>query len=125
MHNKEVKETLMLKRTLTIFITVFAIVGSFGCKSTSNDRSAGEVIDDAVIVSTIKAKLLSDSEVSGLDIDVDSEKGEVVLTGTVNTEAESTKAADIARQVNGVVSVKNSLVVKPSQNDGKGNSYGK
>ena len=66
----------MLKRTLTIFITVLVIVGSFGCKSPSNDRSAGEVIDDAMIVSTIKTKLLADSEVSGLDIDVDSNKGE-------------------------------------------------
>ena len=115
----------MLKRTLTIFLTVLVIVASFGCERASNDRSAGEVIDDTVIVSTIKTKMLADSEVSGLDIDVDSNKGEVVLSGTVNTEAESAKAADIARQVKGVVSVKNNLAVKPSQKDAQDNNYGK
>ena len=115
----------MLKRTLTIFITALAILGSLSCNRGSNDRSAGEVIDDTVIVSTIKTKLLADSDVSGFDIDVDSNKGKVSLSGTVNTETESAKAADIARKVNGVVSVKNNLVVNPSQNDANDINNGK
>jgi hyperosmotically inducible protein len=49
-----------------------------------------------VIVSTIKTKLLVDSDVSGFDIDVDSYKGDVSLSGTVNTETESAKGTDIA-----------------------------
>jgi hyperosmotically inducible protein len=115
----------MLKKTLTIFITVLVIMESSGCNRASNHRSRGKVIYDTVIVSTIKIKLLADSDVSGFDIDVDSNKGNVSLSGTVNTETESAKGTDIARDVKGVVSVKGNLAVNPSQNDTEDINNGK
>lgn len=75
------------------------------------DRTAGEVLDDAVITTTVKAELLADSDVSGLDIDVDTNEGVVTLSGTVNSEMESVEAEAIAKSVDGVVSVTNNLVV--------------
>jgi hyperosmotically inducible protein len=75
------------------------------------DRTVGEVLDDTVITSAIKAELLADSDVSGLDIDVDTMEGNVTLSGTVESEMESVEAEAIAKSVDGVVSVTNNLVV--------------
>lgn len=101
----------MISRNLKVLITVLVLIGAFGCTDRQNDRSTGEVIDDAVITSTIKTELLADSDVSGFDIDVDTSKGVVTLNGAVNSELESRKAEEIARRANGVVSVKNNLIV--------------
>lgn len=81
------------------------------------DRTAGEVFDDTVITSAIKAKLLADSDVGGLDIDVDTMEGEVTLSGTVESEMESQKAEAIAKSVDGVVSVTNNLVVDETSDE--------
>jgi len=83
------------------------------------DRTAGEVLDDTVITSAIKAELLADSDVSGLDIDVDTMEGEVTLSGTVNSEMESVEAEAIAKSVDGVVSVTNNLVVDETPEEDK------
>jgi osmotically-inducible protein OsmY len=115
----------VLKRTLTVFITELVIMESSSCNRASNDRSRGKVIYDTVIVSTIKTKLLVDSDVSGFDTDVDSYKGDVSLSGTVNTETESAKGTDIARDVNSIISVKDNLAVNLSQNDAEDINNGK
>jgi osmotically-inducible protein OsmY len=73
--------------------------------------SAERVIDDASITASVKSKLLADAQVRGLAIDVDTERGEVTLTGTARTQAERAKAEAIARQVDGVRSVVNGIKV--------------
>ena len=83
-----------------------------GCGSTSDNRSTGQVIDDTAIHTKVKAALVNDPVVSGTAINVDVERGVVVLTGAVNGEVEKRKAEDIARGVNGVRSVENNLVVR-------------
>ncbi len=107
----------MLKRSLLTIFAMLFIAGVFACDSPQGKKNTGEVIDDAVITSTIKTKLLADSDVSGLDIDVDTNKGVVELHGAVSSETESRKAEDIARQVDGVVSVENDLVIDASRAD--------
>lgn len=101
----------MINRNLKLIITLIVVIGIAGCADRQNRRSTGEVIDDAVITSTVKTELLADPDVGGLDIDVDTSKGVVTLSGTVNSEMESQKAEGIARRVNGVVSVENNLIV--------------
>jgi osmotically-inducible protein OsmY len=86
-----------------------------GCGSTSDGRSTGQVIDDTAIHTKVKAALVNDPVVSGTAINVDVERGVVVLTGAVNGDVEKTKAEDIARGVNGVRSVENNLVVRQAQ----------
>jgi osmotically-inducible protein OsmY len=95
------------------------IAGLFvaGCGSTSDARSTGQVIDDTAIHTKVKAALVNDPVVSGTAINVDVERGVVVLTGAVNGDVEKTKAEDIARGVNGVRSVENNLIVRKALPD--------
>ncbi|WP_448872984.1 BON domain-containing protein [Desulfobulbus propionicus] len=80
--------------------------------TTPAGRSTGQVVDDASITAQVKADLLADKEVSGLAVSVKTFKGEVVLTGAVDSLAQSNKAAQIAGKVRGVTGVKNLLKIK-------------
>lgn len=83
-----------------------------GYIASQEDRSAGETIDDQAIVAKVKTTLLADSEVSGLDINVDSFKGVVTLKGVVETARERDKAISLARSVSGVRDVQSKLFIE-------------
>lgn len=104
----------MFRKSLIAVMGIFMLLAVYAC---DGDKTTGEVIDDTVITSTVKTKLLADSDVSGFDIDVDTDKGVVELNGVVRSEDESRKAESIAEEVNGVISVKNNLVVDSSGTD--------
>ena len=104
----------MFKKSLIAMMGIFMLIAAYAC---DGDKTTGEVIDDTVITSTVKTKLLADSSVSGFDIDVDTDEGIVELNGIVSTEAECQKAETIAEDVDGVVSVKNNLTVDSSAAD--------
>lgn len=74
-------------------------------------RSAGQAVDDATILTKIKAGLAADPDLSALKINVDSMKGAVRLSGEVKSMALRRKAEDIARKTDGVQSVDNRLVI--------------
>ena len=75
------------------------------------DTTVGQKVDDAWITTKVKADLAADSDTKALDINVDTKAGVVVLTGTVRSKAEKTKAEQDARSVKGVVAVENQLMV--------------
>ena len=68
---------------------------------------------DPALTAAVKAKLLADTTVSGLKIDVDSRDGVVTLTGKVKTQAEKDQALKLARETAGVKSVTDALTVAP------------
>lgn len=72
---------------------------------------AGQAIDDAAITTSIKGKYLADDTLKGLDISVETDHGVVMLTGSVQSEAAREHATQIAKGVDGVVSVNNELKV--------------
>jgi hyperosmotically inducible periplasmic protein len=74
-------------------------------------REAGNLLGDAGITTAVKTKLLADTDVSGLKIDVDTKDGVVALSGNVNTPAEKRRAIEIARETKGVKSVKDQLKI--------------
>lgn len=78
-----------------------------------NDRQDRNepITGDPGITSAVKAKLLADSTVSGLRIDVDTEDGVVTLTGDVKSKAEADRAVMLARNTDGVTRVVNHLKV--------------
>lgn len=76
-----------------------------------SSRSTGQAIDDAEITTKIKALYLNEPGLKSLKISVNTEKGEVTLTGKADTQANSNKATKIAESVNGVNSVKNQLFI--------------
>ena len=82
-------------------------------------KKAGETADkvgdaaaNAALTSVVKTKFLADTTVSGLNIDVDSNKGVVTLTGNVRSAAEKQRAVKIARETEGVKSVVDRLKIQ-------------
>ena len=80
------------------------------------DKTTGQVIDDSVIQTEVKAKVMADDFVAGgWDINLETRKGVVQLGGFVDDADEAAKAADIAATVDGVVKVDNQLHPKSGE----------
>jgi hyperosmotically inducible periplasmic protein len=77
--------------------------------SANTSRSASQTVDDATITSKVKAALVRDDLVKARNIDVDTSRGVVKLSGTVASDAEVRQALTLARQTNGVVEVQSNL----------------
>jgi osmotically-inducible protein OsmY len=88
-------------------LSLFAALA--GCASTPSSDSTGEYIDDATITTKVKAAFVKDDEVSALHIHVTTYKGVVQLSGFADNKDEIDRAVDLARNVNGVKSVKNDI----------------
>jgi hyperosmotically inducible protein len=73
---------------------------------------AGSVVDDTVITTKVKTALLADSDVKGLDVNVDTVKAIVTLNGAVNNQTQIDRAGKLATDVPGVKSVINNLTIK-------------
>ena len=74
-------------------------------------RDAGSMVGDAGITASIKTKMLADSTVGGLKINVDTTDGVVSLTGDVKSAVEKRRAVAIARETDGVKSVNDKLEI--------------
>jgi hyperosmotically inducible protein len=74
----------------------------------------GNLVGDAAITAAIKTKMLADTDVSGLKIDIDTTDGVVALKGNVSSALEKRKAVQIARDTDGVKSVKDELKIAKS-----------
>jgi osmotically-inducible protein OsmY len=87
--------------------------GSLAMPEGTRDAAAdaGEATSDAGITSAVKTKMLADTRVKGLDIDVDTEDGVVTLTGKVETAAQKSAALAIAKGTDNVKSVNDKLTV--------------
>ena len=66
------------------------------------ERSTGEVVDDALVTTKIKARFAADPQVSALAINVDTVKGVVTLTGVVDSESARQRAVQLAQETEGV-----------------------
>jgi osmotically-inducible protein OsmY len=75
-------------------------------------KDTGEAITDASITAAVKTKLLGDTKVGGLKIDVDTNNHIVTLTGPVHSAAERAEAIRLAKTTTGVKSVVSKLVVE-------------
>jgi osmotically-inducible protein OsmY len=75
---------------------------------------AGQAIADGTLTAKVKAALLADPDVKGLQIDVDSRDGAVTLSGSLDSAANVARAQSIARATDGVKSVENRLTVRPA-----------
>jgi hyperosmotically inducible protein len=78
---------------------------------TVGERTVGNWVDDTLISSRLKAKLIADTDVRASDIDVSSSQGVVTLMGRVRTTAMKQDAERIARGIQGVTDVHNELMV--------------
>jgi osmotically-inducible protein OsmY len=89
--------------------TVFTVVG---CAGSATKEGTGEYVDDAVITTKVKSSIFNEPTLKATEINVETFKGTVQLSGFVAQPGDITKAGEIARGVNGVKSVKNDIRVK-------------
>jgi len=99
-------------KRITAFLAVITMMFMLGCASTSKHEGTGEYFDDSVITTKVKAAILDEPGLKSAEINVETFKGVVQLSGFVNSQANVNKAVEIARGVKGVSSVKNDMRVK-------------
>ena len=99
-------------RILSYLICIGLIAVYLGCASTPTRESTGEYIDDSTITTKVKAAIFSDPSLKVFQINVETFKGEVQLSGSVDSDQIVNKAGEVARGIGGVKSVKNDLIVK-------------
>jgi osmotically-inducible protein OsmY len=99
-------------RLLSFLICIVLVTSFLGCASTPKREGTGEYLDDSAITTKVKAAILNEPSLKVLQINVETFKGEVQLSGFVDTPQSVSKAGEVARGVKGVKSVKNNLIVK-------------
>ena len=83
-----------------------------GCASTAKKEGTGEYVDDTVITTKVKAAVLNEPTLKSAEINVETFKGVVQVSGFVSSQADISKAVEVARSVPGVKSVKNDMRLK-------------
>ena len=96
----------------TALFTVSLLGAMTGCASTSTKEGTGEYVDDSVITTKVKASIFNEPSLKSTEINVETFKGTVQLSGFVAQPADITRAGEIARGVKGVKEVKNDIRVK-------------
>lgn len=101
-----------MRRVRTLAASGLLAAALAGCAGSATKQSTGERIDDGMLTAKVKTALLNDPQVKGTAVNVDTFKGVVQLSGFVRTESERVRAAQLARDVNGVGDVRNNLEVR-------------
>jgi len=100
-------------RILSSLVCITLVTALLGCASTTPTRErSGQYVDDSGITTKVKAAIFDDPLLKVLQINVETFKGEVQLSGFVDSAQNVRRAGEVARSVHGVKSVKNDLIVK-------------
>lgn len=88
------------------------LAATIGCTSSLTQEGTGEYLDGTWITTRIKAALLNESTLKSAEINVEAFKGQVQLSGLVNSSRDISKPVEIARSTRDVKSVKNDMCTK-------------
>ena len=102
----------LIKRFFAGLFLVGWIAGGPGCAGTSKQESTGEYIDASVLTSKVKTAIYNDPMLKVLQINVETFKGVVQLSGFVDSPEAAARAVEVTRSVEGVKAVKNKMSVK-------------
>jgi osmotically-inducible protein OsmY len=106
------KTMTQLGKYLSPLFVAVALVSVVGCASTPKQEGTGEYVDDTVITGKVKSAILNEPTLKVAEINVETFKGIVQLSGFVSSQAAATKAVEVTRTVGGVKSVKNDMRIK-------------
>lgn len=101
-----------ITQRFTAILVACMMVILAGCAGTSTSRATGEYVDDAVITSRVKAAFAADPSVKATEVQVETFRGTVQLSGFVDSRESAQKAVQIARQVKGVKEVRNNTLLR-------------
>ena len=99
-------------KRLSAFFLAIAFVSVLGCAGSATQESTGEYVTDSWITTKVKAALVEDSQVKATEVNVETFKGVVQLSGFVSSNAAMSQAVRVASGIKGVTSVKNDMQVK-------------
>lgn len=99
-------------RYLSSFVTIIALLFTLGCASTDTRSGTGEYVDDTVITTKVKAAIFNEPNLRSAEINVETFKGVVQLSGFVSSQEDIDRAVAVAREVGGVISVENDMQLK-------------
>ena len=94
----------MFKRLSALFLAALLVSA---CAGTSKQESTGEYLDDCWITTKVKSAILAEPSLKVTQINVETYKGVVQLSGFVDSADAARKAVEVARSVKGVTDVKN------------------
>ena len=101
-----------ITRKLATLVGILFVAMALGCASTAKQEGTGEYVDDTVITSKVKAAIFNEPTLKSAEINVETFKGVVQLSGFVTSQAAESTAVSVARSVAGVKSVKNDMRLK-------------
>ena len=99
-------------KLLSALFVAVSLVSVVGCASGPQKEGTGEYIDDTAITTKVKAAVFNEPTLKSAEINVETFKGVVQLSGFVKTKAEIDKATAVTHEVSGVKSVKNDIRLK-------------
>jgi hypothetical protein len=108
-------EQLIMKallKNIPLFLMTVALIFFVSCSSEPKHESAGEYLDDTVITTRVKAAMVADDSLKASEINVETYKGVVQLSGFVSSSDDRSRAVKVAKDVKGVDSVKNDIRIK-------------
>jgi osmotically-inducible protein OsmY len=105
--------TLSHRVSLPCLVILLAL--ALGCASTSKKEGTGEYFDDTTITTKVKAAILQEPSLSSAEINVETFKGVVQLSGFVSSQADIDTAVTVTRKVGGVKGVRNDMRIKGQQ----------
>ncbi|GAB2879743.1 BON domain-containing protein [Uliginosibacterium flavum] len=103
--------TKFSKYLSALFLAV-TLTSVIGCASTTKQESTGEYFDDSFITTKVKTAIVQESTLKSSEINVETFKGTVQLSGFVSSTTAANKAVEVTRAVKGVKAVKNDMRIK-------------
>ena len=103
---------MTIAHRISTILSSLLVVSLVACAPTDKRASAGEYIDDTMITGKVKAALVADPDLKATEINVETFKGTVQLSGFVAAPEHIPKAVQLTRNVEGVKGVKNDMAVK-------------
>jgi osmotically-inducible protein OsmY len=101
-----------ITRKLATLVGILFMALALGCASTAKQEGTGEYVDDTVLTTKVKAAIFNEPSLKSAEINVETFKGVVQLSGFVSSAAAESTAVAVARKVEGVKSVKNDMRLK-------------
>jgi osmotically-inducible protein OsmY len=103
---------MKIAKNIATGLFVASLFAVAGCASTATTEGTGGYVDDSVLTTKVKAEIFNEPTLKSTEINVETFKGVVQLSGFVANPESIAKAGEVARHVKGVISVKNDIHVK-------------
>ena len=97
---------------LGAFFPAILLAAVLGCTATETRDSTGEYLSDSWITTKVKAALVGDTQVKATEVNVETFRGVVQLSGFVSSATAMNQAVEVANSIEGVLSVKNDMLIR-------------